>query len=110
MTLDELEALRLADLGGLYQEAASKEMGVSRTTFGRILESARRKVAEALVHSLELRIEGGSVDRPGKARCSSCRGRGARPAGCGCCHRLTRPAGVAHADTAPADSGKAGQE
>ena len=49
MTLDEFEALRLADLEGLYQEDAASRMGVSRPTLGRILESARRKVAEALV-------------------------------------------------------------
>jgi uncharacterized protein len=61
MTLDELEALRLADLEGLYQEDAAARMGVSRTTFGRIIESAHRKVAEALVRGKALRIEGGPV-------------------------------------------------
>lgn len=47
---DELEALRLADCEGLYHEAAAGRMGVSRATFGRIVESARRKVAHALTH------------------------------------------------------------
>lgn len=47
--LDELEALRLADLEGLYHEAAAERMGVSRPTFGRILQRARRAVAEAVV-------------------------------------------------------------
>lgn len=61
MTLDELEALRLADLEGLYQEDASAKMGVSRPTLGRILESARRKVAEALVLGRALHIGGGPV-------------------------------------------------
>jgi predicted DNA-binding protein (UPF0251 family) len=61
MTLDELEALRLADLEGLYQEEAAGQMGVSRPTLGRILESAHRKVAEALVLGKALRIEGGPV-------------------------------------------------
>lgn len=46
---DELEALRLADWEGLYHEVAAKRMGVSRATFGRIVESARKKVADALV-------------------------------------------------------------
>ncbi|HSL17519.1 MAG TPA: DUF134 domain-containing protein [Methylomirabilota bacterium] len=46
---DELEALRLADLEGLYQETAAERMGVSRATFGRILTSGRRAVADALV-------------------------------------------------------------
>jgi predicted DNA-binding protein (UPF0251 family) len=62
MTLDELEALRLVDHQGLYQEAAAPRMGVSRQTLGRILESARRKVAGALVLGRALRIEGGPVE------------------------------------------------
>jgi len=59
--LDELEALRLADLEGLYQEQAAEKMGVSRPTFARILESARKKVAEALVKGKGLVIGGGPV-------------------------------------------------
>jgi len=57
--LDELEALRLADLDGLYQEAAALRMGVSRQTFGRIVESARRKVADAVINRKCLLIGGG---------------------------------------------------
>ena len=65
---DEAEALRLADLEGLYQEAAARRMGVSRPTFGRIVESARRKVADAILNGKALRIEGGdiSVTRKGE--------------------------------------------
>jgi predicted DNA-binding protein (UPF0251 family) len=59
--LDELEALRLADLEGLYQEQGAREMGVSRATFARIVESARRKVADALTSGKALRLEGGPV-------------------------------------------------
>lgn len=53
---DELEALHLADAESLHHAAAGERMGVSRATFGRIVESARRKVAEALVngHGIEL--------------------------------------------------------
>lgn len=58
---DEAEALRLADLKGLYQEAAARSMGVSRQTFGRIVETARRKVADAILNGKALRIEGGQV-------------------------------------------------
>jgi uncharacterized protein len=47
---DEVEALRLADLEGLYQEQAAESMGVSRPTFSRILSQARRKLAAALIH------------------------------------------------------------
>lgn len=60
--LDGLEAIRLADLEGLYQEEAAARMGVSRATFGRIVAEARRRVAEALVEGKLLRIEGGPVD------------------------------------------------
>jgi predicted DNA-binding protein (UPF0251 family)/predicted Fe-Mo cluster-binding NifX family protein len=61
LTLDEAEALRLADLEGLYQQAAAIRMGVSRPTFGRIIESARRKTADALLNGKKLRISGGVV-------------------------------------------------
>jgi len=61
LTLDELEAIRLADFEGLYQEEAAQRMGISRPTFGRILENARKKVAEALILGKSLRIEGGPV-------------------------------------------------
>jgi len=54
--LDGLEALRLADLEGLYQEAAAEQMGVSRPTFARILTRARAAVAEALVEGKVLVI------------------------------------------------------
>ena len=70
MTLDEFEAIRLADGEGLYQQDAAARMDVSRATFGRILEAARRKVAEALVHGHFLRIDGGPVHiGPGCPRC-----------------------------------------
>jgi predicted DNA-binding protein (UPF0251 family) len=61
LNLDEYESLRLADLEGLYQEQAASRMKVSRQTFGRIVEAARRKVADVLVNGKILRIEGGSV-------------------------------------------------
>lgn len=51
---DELEALRLADLEGLYQEECARRMGISRSTLSRTLARARRKVAEALVQGRRL--------------------------------------------------------
>lgn len=74
ITLDEFEAVRLADLEGLYQEQGAERMGVSRPTFGRILTSAHRKIAEALVGGKVLRIEGGRVEceLPVRPRCDSC--------------------------------------
>jgi uncharacterized protein len=57
LMLDELEALRLADYGGQYHEDAAREMKVSRATFGRIVNNARHKVAEALTQGKALKIE-----------------------------------------------------
>lgn len=61
LRLDEMEALRLADLEGLYQEAAAERMGVSRATFARILARARAAVAEALIREQLLVIGEGAV-------------------------------------------------
>jgi predicted DNA-binding protein (UPF0251 family) len=57
---EELESLRLADLEGRYQEEAAEQMGVSRSTFQRIVTEARRKVAQALVDGTALQIQGGT--------------------------------------------------
>jgi len=62
LTIDELEAIRLADLEALYQEDAAKRMNVSRQTFGRMLESAHKKIADALVNGKALLIEGGPIE------------------------------------------------
>jgi len=59
LTVDEIEAIRLVDLEGLYQEQAAEKMNVSRQTLGRIIESAHKKIAEALVNGKALSIEGG---------------------------------------------------
>jgi uncharacterized protein len=93
LTMDEFEAVRLADLEGLYQEAAAGKMKISRPTFGRVIESAHRKIAEALVKGKALKIEGGQVEMVSmrKFRCDDCRrawelssGTG-RPEGCPFC-------------------------
>lgn len=57
LSLDELEAIRLADYEGRYHEEAATEMKVSRATFGRILNKAHGKIAEAIVYGKALRIE-----------------------------------------------------
>ena len=60
--VDEFEAIRLADLQGLYHERAAAAMGISRQTFGRIVEAARKKISEVLVKGKALRIEGGDYE------------------------------------------------
>lgn len=83
LTVDEMEAIRLADLNGLYQDQAAEEMNVSRQTFGRIIESARRKVAQVLCRGCVLRIEGGSIKMaPGDGSRNDERGRCGRGRSC----------------------------
>lgn len=75
LCIDEFEAVRLADYSGLYHEEAARKMDVSRQTFGRIIQSARNKIADALINGRMLKIEGGnvSVDYRACARCGKCR-------------------------------------
>jgi predicted DNA-binding protein (UPF0251 family) len=61
LTLDEVEALRLADALGLYQEQAAARMGISHPTFSRIVGRARAKLADALINGKAMRLEGGVV-------------------------------------------------
>ena len=70
LSVEELEALRLAHKEGLYQQAAAERMAVSRATFGRVLDAAHRKVTRALVDGCALRIEGGSFSMGD--RCERC--------------------------------------
>lgn len=116
LTVDELEAIRLADLQGLYQEEAARRMGVSRQTFGRIISSGRRKVAQALTEGLALLIEGGTFTMAQMRvfHCSECGhcweipfGTG-RPAECPQCHSKNfHRAGTTVAGP-PADRGPGG--
>jgi len=62
LSVEELEAIRLRDLEDLEQEQAGEKMNVSRPTFQRILESARRKLAEALLNGKAIRIQGGRFE------------------------------------------------
>lgn len=75
LTVDEYEALKLADYEQLYQEQAAKKMQVSRQTFGRIILSAHYKTADALIHGKALKIEGGkiAVKNGQKRKCLHCK-------------------------------------
>ncbi len=69
LSLDEVEALRLADLEGEYQELVAEKMEVSRQTVGRILANAHKKIADALVRGKAIRLEGGQVECQGDGCC-----------------------------------------
>jgi len=91
LKLDEFEALRLADAQGLYQEEAARKMGVSRQTFGNIINSARQKIADALVGGKSIQITGGTVKlTKGGCGCGNHDGK----KGHGCCggHKIKLPA------------------
>jgi predicted DNA-binding protein (UPF0251 family)/predicted Fe-Mo cluster-binding NifX family protein len=62
MSVAEAEALRLKDLEGLEQEEGAAKMNVSRPTFQRIVATARKKIADALLNGKAIRIEGGNFE------------------------------------------------
>jgi predicted DNA-binding protein (UPF0251 family)/phage FluMu protein Com len=73
MSLDEYEAIRLADYLGMDHAEAADEMEISRSTFSRLVEQARKKTAQFLVEGKELYIEGGNVHFRGNIiRCQDC--------------------------------------
>ncbi len=59
LTIDEYECIRLMDKEGLSQEQASRRMQVARTTAQKIYDTARKKLADALVEGRPLHIQGG---------------------------------------------------
>lgn len=62
LSIEEAEAIRLKDAEGLEQDACARKMSVSRSTFARILLSARQKMADALLNGKAIRIEGGNYE------------------------------------------------
>ena len=62
LLIEEAEAIRLKDLEGLEQEECAQKMKISRSTFSRILDSGRQKIADALLCGKAIRIEGGNFE------------------------------------------------
>ena len=62
LLVEEAESIRLNDLEGLEQEECAQKMNISRSTFSRILDSARQKIADALLNGKAIRIEGGNYE------------------------------------------------
>jgi uncharacterized protein len=72
LTVDQREAIRLSDLLGMSHEEAGRRMGVSRATFGRIIERARKTVADALINGKAINVAGGSYKIVTKLRIFHC--------------------------------------
>ncbi|MEA3451352.1 MAG: DUF134 domain-containing protein [Bacteroidota bacterium] len=73
LSIDEYEAIRLKDFQSMSQEESALEMGISRPTFTRLIESARKKIADFIVSGKSLRIDGGQIHfRENIIRCNSC--------------------------------------
>lgn len=73
LSLDEFEAIRLADYKGYSHEEAATEMGISRSTFSRLIEKARKQMADFLIQGKLLSIEGGNIHfRNNIIRCEGC--------------------------------------
>ena len=62
LSVEEVESIRLKDLEGLEQEECAQQMHISRPTFHRVLEMARKKLADALINGKAIQIEGGNFE------------------------------------------------
>lgn len=62
LLVEEAEAIRLKDLEKLEQEQCAQKMNISQSTFSRLLDSARQKIADALLNGKAIRIEGGNYE------------------------------------------------
>jgi predicted DNA-binding protein (UPF0251 family) len=60
LQIDEFEAVRLKDLENLEQEECAQKMNISQPTFHRLVLSARKKIADAIINGKAIKIEGGN--------------------------------------------------
>jgi len=92
LTVDEREAIRLADLQGMSHEEAGQQMHISRATFGRIIQQARKIVADALINGKAINIEGGNYKMADQVRTFTC-GK--------CTHKWVEPLGTGRPESCP---------
>jgi predicted DNA-binding protein (UPF0251 family) len=62
LLVEEAEAIRLKDMERMEQEECAAKMSISQSTFSRLLDSARQKIADALLNGKAIRIEGGNYE------------------------------------------------
>ncbi len=73
LSIDEYEAIRLADNIGMNHNDAAEEMEISRSTFSRLIENARKKIAEFIIEGKHLQIDGGNIHfRNNIIKCYDC--------------------------------------
>ena len=73
LLFEEYEALRLADYEDLTQEEAAKKMNISRPTFTRLYDKARKNIAKAFVEGKAIIIRGGTyITEDYWYRCEDC--------------------------------------
>ena len=91
LTVDELEAIRQHDLEEKPQKEVAKNMKISQPTLHRLLVSAQKKIADALVNGKAIRIEGGEFELVERMfKCLECEKSWKEPFGTG------RPAACPH--------------
>lgn len=56
LTTEEMEAYRLRHINDLEQQAAAEKMRTSQSTYQRILYSAYKKIADALINGKAIKI------------------------------------------------------
>ena len=93
LTVDECESIRLADLLDMSYEEAGKHMEVSRATFGRIVQQARKIIADALINGKAINIDGGNYRTKEENRIFMC---------CNCNKKWEEPRGSGRPDSCPA--------
>lgn len=80
LSFDELEAIRLIDYEGMEQGKAGKKMKISQSTLSRLLRTARKKLADAIVNGQSIKIQGGNfkmaIPKGGRFRAPASGGRG----------------------------------
>ena len=97
LTIDERESIRLADLEDMSHESAGSQMGVSRATFGRIVQRARKTIADAIINGKAVRVEGGSykmMDDVRRFQCQACHHEWEEPFGTGRPHHCPSCRGI----------------